>query len=56
MTAHATEFFTLNEVNRLKVIQDVVDRRLIRCPDFKRDRSEADDCRESLASSTILQA
>ena len=28
MTAHAAEFFTLDEVNRLKVIQDVVDRRL----------------------------
>lgn len=29
MTAHAAEFFTLNEVNRIKIIQDVVDRRLI---------------------------
>lgn len=29
MTAHAAEFFTLDEVNRLKIIQDVVDRRLI---------------------------
>ena len=28
MTASGTEFFTMNEVNRLKVIQDVVDRRL----------------------------
>lgn len=28
MTAHAAEFFTLDEVNRLKIIQDVVDRRL----------------------------
>lgn len=28
MTAHAVEFFTLDEVNRLKIIQDVVDRRL----------------------------
>ncbi|EJS6906046.1 helix-turn-helix domain-containing protein [Salmonella enterica] len=28
MTAHTAEFFTLDEVNRLKIIQDVVDRRL----------------------------
>lgn len=28
MAAHAAEFFTLDEVNRLKIIQDVVDRRL----------------------------
>lgn len=28
MTAHAAEFFTLDEVNRLKIIQDIVDRRL----------------------------
>lgn len=28
MTAHATEFFILDEVIRLKIIQDVVDRRL----------------------------
>ncbi len=28
MTAHAAEFFTLDEVNRLKVIQDVIDRHL----------------------------
>lgn len=28
MTARAAEFFTLDEVNRLKIIQDVVDRRL----------------------------
>ncbi len=28
MTANAAEFFTLNEVNRLKIIQDVVDWRL----------------------------
>lgn len=28
MMAHAAEFFTLDEVNRLKIIQDVVDRRL----------------------------
>ena len=28
MTAHAAEFFTLDEVSRLKIIQDVVDRRL----------------------------
>lgn len=28
MTALATEFFTLDEVNRLKIIQDVIDRRL----------------------------
>ena len=28
MTAHAAEFFTLDEVNRLKIIQDVVDRHL----------------------------
>ncbi|EBY9840897.1 ISNCY family transposase [Salmonella enterica subsp. enterica serovar Mississippi] len=28
MTAHAAEFFTLDEVNRLKIIQDVVDQRL----------------------------
>lgn len=28
MTALAAEFFTLDEVNRLKIIQDVIDRRL----------------------------
>ena len=28
MTAHAAEFFALDKVNRLKIIQDVVDRRL----------------------------
>jgi len=28
MTAHAAEFFTLDEVNRLKIIQHVIDRRL----------------------------
>lgn len=28
MTAHSAEFFTLDEVNRFKIIQDVVDRRL----------------------------
>lgn len=28
MMASGAEFFTLNEVNRLKVIQDIVDRRL----------------------------
>ncbi|STG11849.1 Uncharacterised protein [Escherichia coli] len=28
MTAHAAEFYALDEVNRLKIIQDVVDRRL----------------------------
>lgn len=28
MTPHAAEFFTLDEVNRLKIIQDVVDLRL----------------------------
>lgn len=28
MTAHAAEFFTVDEVNQLKIIQDVVDRRL----------------------------
>ncbi|EAW5089331.1 ISNCY family transposase [Salmonella enterica] len=28
MTAHAAEFFTLDEVNRLKIIQDIVDRHL----------------------------
>ncbi len=28
MAASGAEFFTMNEVNRLKVIQDVVDRRL----------------------------
>lgn len=28
MMAHAAEFFTLDEVNRLKIIQDVIDRRL----------------------------
>lgn len=26
MTAHAADVFTLDEVNRLKIIQDVVDR------------------------------
>ena len=26
MTAHTTEFFTLDEVNRFKIIQDVVNR------------------------------
>ena len=28
MTAHTAEFFTLDEVNRLKIIQEVIDRRL----------------------------
>lgn len=28
MTAYGTEFFTLDEVNRLKIIKDVIDRRL----------------------------
>lgn len=28
MTALAAEFFTLDEVNRLKIIPDVIDRRL----------------------------
>ncbi len=28
MTTHATEFFTVDEVNRIKIIQDVVDRRM----------------------------
>ena len=28
MTAHAAEFFTLDEVNRLKVILDVINRNL----------------------------
>ncbi len=28
MTASGAEFFTMDEVNRLRVIQDVVDRRL----------------------------
>lgn len=28
MTASGAEFFTMNEVNRLKIIQDVIDRRL----------------------------
>lgn len=28
MTSHAAEFFALDEVNRLKIIQDVVDLRL----------------------------
>lgn len=28
MTAHAAEFFTLDEVNRPQIIQDVVDRHL----------------------------
>ena len=28
MTAYGTEFFTFDEVNRLKITQDVVDRRL----------------------------
>lgn len=26
MTAQAAEFFTLDEVNRLKIVQDVIDR------------------------------
>lgn len=28
MTAHTAEFFTLDDVNRLKIIQEVIDRRL----------------------------
>ena len=28
MTAHGSEFFTMNEVNRLQILQDVVDNRL----------------------------
>lgn len=28
MTAYGTEFFSINDVNRLRILQDVVDRRL----------------------------
>lgn len=28
MTAYGTEFFSMNDVNRLKILQDVIDRRL----------------------------
>lgn len=28
MTAYGTEFFSMNDVNRLRVLQDVIDRRL----------------------------
>ena len=28
MTAHVSQFFTMNEVNRLQMLQDVVDNRL----------------------------
>ena len=28
MTAYGTEFFSMNEVNRLRILQEVIDRRL----------------------------
>jgi len=28
MTAYGTEFFSMNDVNRLRILQDVIDRRL----------------------------
>ncbi|EDV8902018.1 hypothetical protein BGD62_004720 [Salmonella enterica] len=28
MTAYGTEFFSINDVNRLRILQDVIDRRL----------------------------
>jgi hypothetical protein len=30
MTAYGTEFFSMNDVNRLRILQDVIDRRLTR--------------------------
>ena len=29
MTAYGTEFFSMNDVNRIRILQDVIDRRLI---------------------------
>lgn len=31
MTAYGTEFFSINDVNRLRILQDVIDRRLTTC-------------------------
>ena len=28
MTAYGTEFFSMNDMNRLRILQDVIDRRL----------------------------
>lgn len=28
MTAYGTEFFSMNDVNRIRILQDVIDRRL----------------------------
>lgn len=28
MTAYGTEFFSMNDVNRLRILQDVIDRRI----------------------------
>ncbi|EHZ3054047.1 ISNCY family transposase [Salmonella enterica subsp. enterica] len=48
MTAHAAEFFTLDEVNRLKIIQDVVDRRLTTQMAAQRLGISARQCRRLL--------
>ncbi|OYC53839.1 hypothetical protein RX33_04523 [Escherichia coli] len=31
MTAYGTEFFSMNDVNRLRILQDVIERRLTIC-------------------------
>lgn len=49
MTAHAAEFFTLDEVNRLKIIQDVVDRRLTTLMAAQRLGISDRQCRRLLA-------
>lgn len=49
MTALAAEFFTLDEVNRLKIIQDVIDRRLTTQMAAKRLGISDRQCRRLLA-------
>ena len=49
MTAYGTEFFSMNDVNRLRILQDVIDRRLTtrlaatRLDISERDSTQADD-------------
>lgn len=48
MTAYGTEFFSMNDVNRLRILQDVIDRRLT--TRFAANRLEISDrrCRRLL--------
>jgi len=52
MTVHAAEFFTLDEVNRLKIIQDVVDRRLTTLMAAQRLGISGRQCRRLLTTVT----